>query len=160
MMKKNITFIFLLICAALLEAAPLIGLKEARMVPSYLEATQKAEITFLLIEKNNIEVLGNNRIKITVAMGKTRVEDSDIEYISIVDLTDERKDVTDKFSVRYLEADNMVIIQQKVNENLSANMRYRISISVIANINIKQSSGNDFLVNMSSEGDAIADGML
>ncbi|CAA6804720.1 MAG: Unknown protein [uncultured Sulfurovum sp.] len=159
--KLSMLFIFML--ATALHAAPLMSLAQPAIEPSPLDAVEsngEGNVTFLMREINDVEVPGINRFKLTIALGKVELKNGDTSLVKVLDSQNGDVDVTNKFDVTYLDApDYTVRIQQKGTETLPAFMIYRAVVPVTVRVNTPITNpGNGFLVNMSSEGDAIADG--
>ncbi|CAA6819137.1 MAG: Unknown protein [uncultured Sulfurovum sp.] len=155
--------IMMLMTLGTLYAAPLMSLAQPAIEPSPLDAVENAgegNVSFLISERNNVVVDGINRFKVTVTLGKVDLKNADIAGVKVLDARNSNADVTNKFDVDYLNApDYIVRIQQKASEDLPGDMRYLVVIPITVRVNTPVTNpGNGFLVNMSSEGDAIADG--
>ncbi|MEA1879290.1 MAG: myxococcus cysteine-rich repeat containing protein, partial [Campylobacterota bacterium] len=159
----KLSMLFILMSVTALHAAPLMSLAEPEILPSPLKSVEgngEGNITFLMSERNDEDVLGSNRFKVTVTLGKLELKNADISGVKVLDARNSNADVTHEFDVRYLnDPDYVVRIQQKSTETLPGDMRYLVVVPVSVRINTLISSpGNGFAINMSSEGDAIADG--
>ena len=162
--KKYIqtSILFAFMFASGLQAAPLMSLAQPEIEPSPLNTVEnngEGRISFLISERNGEEVTGNNKFKVAVSLGKVTLKNNDINSVKVQDGRLGYSDVTNKFDVRYLPSDSLIIIQQKSTESLPANMRYKVIIPVEVTENTSVTNpGNGFLVNMSSEANAIANG--
>ncbi|CAA6819149.1 MAG: internalin, putative [uncultured Sulfurovum sp.] len=164
-LKKHvqISILIMFMTAGFLQAAPLMSLAQPAIEPSPLDVLEnngEGNVTFLMSERNDEVVAGSNRFKVTVTLGKISLKNDDISGVKILDARNANADVTSKFDVNYLSApDYIVRIQQKASEDLPGDMRYLVVIPITVRVNTPVTNpGNGFLVNMSSEGDALADG--
>ena len=157
---KNIVLVMMFGVA--LQAAPLMSLAQAAIEPSPLnlvEQNGEGNITFLMTELREQDVSGDNRFTVSVTMSKVTLKDSDLSGVKVEDARNGYIDVTSKFEVTFVPNFGMVILKQKATEILPGDMRYLVTIPVdVTENSLATNPNNGFLLNMNSQGDAVADG--
>ncbi|MEA1880188.1 MAG: Ig-like domain-containing protein [Campylobacterota bacterium] len=158
----QMSIVTILMTMGMLQAAPLMSLAQPAIEPAPLESLEnngEGNVTFIMSERNDEVVAGINRFKVTVTLGKVSLKNDNINAIKVLNARTGNTDVTNKFDIDYVKEDYVVRIQQKATEDLPGDMRYLVVIPVSVRENTPITNpGNGFLVNMSSEGSANADG--